>query len=166
MSNHKRVAVIVSSDSGFRGEREDLSGPELRRIMEANGYTIVSATILPDERELLAQAMADIADQGLADLILTSGGTGFSPRDCMPEATNDVIQRAVPGIPEAMRAYSMQVTKRAMLTRAAAGIRNQTLIINLPGSPKAVRECLEYIVEPLEHGLEILTGESSNCART
>ena len=166
MSNHKRVAVIVSSDSGFRGEREDLSGPEIRRIMEANGYTIVSATILPDERELLAQAMADIADQGLADLILTSGGTGFSPRDCMPEATNDVIQRAVPGIPEAMRAYSMQVTKRAMLTRAAAGIRNQTLIINLPGSPKAVRECLEYIVEPLEHGLEILTGESSNCART
>ena len=84
----------------------------------------------------------------------------------MPEATSDVIQRAVPGIPEAMRAYSMQVTKRAMLTRAAAGIRNQTLIINLPGSPKAVRECLEYIVEPLEHGLEILTGESSNCART
>ena len=166
MSNHKRVAVIVSSDSGFRGEREDLSGPEIRRIMEANGYTIVSATILPDERELLAQAMADIADQGLADLILTSGGTGFSPRDCMPEATNDVIQRAVPGIPEAMRAYSMQVTKRAMLTRAAAGIRNQTLIINLPGSPKAVRECLEYIVEPLGHGLEILTGESSNCART
>ena len=153
MSNHKRVAIIVSSDSGFRGEREDLSGPEIRRIMEANGYTIVSATILPDEREQLAQAMADIADQGLADLILTSGGTGFSPRDCMPEATNDVIQRAVPGIPEAMRAYSMQVTKRAMLTRAAAGIRNRTLIINLPGSPKAVRECLEYIVEPLEHGL-------------
>ena len=142
MSNHKRVAIIVSSDSGFRGEREDLSGPEIRRIMEANGYTIVSATILPDEREQLAQAMADIADQGLADLILTSGGTGFSPRDCMPEATNDVIQRAVPGIPEAMRAYSMQVTKRAMLTRAAAGIRNRTLIINLPGSPKAVRECL------------------------
>lgn len=166
MINHKRVAVIVSSDSGFRGEREDLSGPEIQRIMEANGYTIVSATILPDEREQLAQAMADIADQGLADLILTSGGTGFSPRDCMPEATNDVIQRAVPGIPEAMRAYSMQVTKRAMLTRAAAGIRNRTLIINLPGSPKAVRECLEYIVEPLEHGLEILTGEASNCART
>ena len=166
MSNHKRVAVIVSSDSGFRGEREDLSGPEIQRIMEANGYTIVSATILPDEREQLAQAMADIADQGLADLILTTGGTGFSPRDCMPEATNDVIQRAVPGIPEAMRAYSMQVTKRAMLTRAAAGIRNRTLIINLPGSPKAVRECLEYIVEPLEHGLEILTGEASNCART
>ena len=166
MSNHKRVAIIVSSDSGFRGEREDLSGPEIRRIMEANGYTIVSSTILPDEREQLAQAMADIADQGLADLILTSGGTGFSPRDCMPEATNDVIQRAVPGIPEAMRAYSMQVTKRAMLTRAAAGIRNRTLIINLPGSPKAVRECLEYIVEPLEHGLEILTGEASNCART
>ena len=166
MSNHKRVAIIVSSDSGFRGEREDLSGPEIRRIMEANGYTIVSATILPDEREQLAQAMADIADQGLADLILTSGGTGFSPRDCMPEATNDVIQRAVPGIPEAMRAYSMQVTKRAMLTRAAAGIRNRTLIINLPGRPKAVRECLEYIVEPLEHGLEILTGEASNCART
>ncbi len=165
MSNCKRVAILVSSDSAFRGEREDLSGPEIRRIMEGNGYTIVSSTILPDARAQLAQTMADIADQGRADLILTSGGTGFSPRDCMPEATQDVIQRAVPGIPEAMRAYSMQITKRAMLTRAAAGIRNRTLIVNLPGSPKAVRECLEYIVEPLAHGLEILTGESSNCAR-
>ena len=109
--------------------------------------------------------MAKIADENLAELILTSGGTGFSLRDCMPEATLSITERIVPGIPEAMRAYSMQFTKRAMLTRAAAGIRKSTLIVNLPGSPKAVRECLEYIIDDLGHGIEILTGEASNCAR-
>lgn len=109
--------------------------------------------------------MAEIADQGLAELILTTGGTGFSERDVMPEATEDIIERRVPGIPEAMRAYSMTITKRAMLSRASAGIRKKTLIINLPGSPKAVRESLEYIIDSLEHGIEILTGEASDCAR-
>jgi len=162
---HKRVAIIVSSDSGYRGEREDLSGPAIRAIMEENGYNIVSTVILPDDQEMLSAEMARIADENTADLILTTGGTGFSPRDCMPEATIAVTERIVPGIPEAMRAYSMQFTKRAMLSRATAGIRKQTLIVNLPGSPKAVRECLEYIVDPLGHGLEILTGEASNCAR-
>ena len=159
----KRAAIITSSDSGYRGEREDLSGPAVRKILEANGYRIVSLEILPDDRIVLAEKMKQIADENLADLILTTGGTGFSPRDCTPEATMDVIQRQVPGIPEAMRAYSMQFTKRAMLSRAAAGIREQTLIINLPGSPKAVRECLEYIVDTLEHGLEILLCETGNC---
>lgn len=162
--NHRRVAIIVSSDSGYRGEREDLSGPEIRRIAEENGYEIISQIILPDERKILEKEMIRIADENLADLILTTGGTGFSPRDCMPEATLNVSERRVPGIPEAMRAYSMQFTKRAMLSRSEAGIRKQTLIVNLPGSPKAVRECLEYIISELGHGLDILTGEATNCA--
>lgn len=160
-----RVAIITSSDSGYRGEREDLSGPAIREIVEANGYEVVSMQVLPDDRTMLAEAMRKIADENLAELILTTGGTGFSQRDCTPEATEDVIERRVPGIPEAMRAYSMQFTKRAMLTRAAAGIRKTTLIVNLPGSPKAVRECLEYIIDSLDHGIDILTGEASNCAR-
>ena len=162
--NHRRVAIIVSSDSGYRGEREDLSGPEIHRIAEENGYEIISHIILPDERKNLEKEMMRIADENLADLILTTGGTGFSPRDCMPEATLNVSERRVPGIPEAMRTYSMQFTKRAMLSRSEAGIRKQTLIVNLPGSPKAVRECLEYIISELGHGLDILTGEATNCA--
>ncbi len=161
----KRAAIITSSDSGYRGEREDLSGPVIREILEANGYSVVSAILLPDDRQMLSDAMAEIADQNKAELIVTTGGTGFSPRDCMPEATKAVTERDVPGIPEAMRAYSAQFTKRAMLSRAAAGIRKRTLIVNLPGSPKAVRECLEFIISELEHGIEILTGEASNCAR-
>ena len=159
---NKRVAIIVSSDSGYRGEREDLSGPEIRRIVEKNGYQVVSTVILPDEQEVLSEEMKRIADENQADLILTTGGTGFSPRDCMPEATLAVAERLVPGIPEAMRTFSMQFTKRSMLSRSAAGIRKKTLIINLPGSPKAVRECLEYIISELAHGLDILTGEASN----
>ena len=161
----KRVAIITSSDSGYRGEREDLSGPAIREILEREGYQVVSLDILPDDREILKNKMAEIADQGLAELILTTGGTGFSERDVRPEATEDIIERRVPGIPEAMRAYSMTITKRAMLSRASAGIRKKTLIINLPGSPKAVRESLEYIIDSLEHGIEILTGEASDCAR-
>ncbi len=160
-----RAAIITSSDSGYEGKREDLSGPVIREILEANGYTVVHAVLLPDDRELLAREMARIADEGIAELLVTTGGTGFSPRDCMPEATADITERAVPGIPEAIRAYSMTITPRAMLSRAAAGIRKSTLIVNLPGSPKAVRESLEYIIPSLRHGLEILTGQASNCAR-
>ena len=121
--------------------------------------------LLPDDRKMLSDRMKEIADNNMAELILTTGGTGFSPRDVMPEATEDIIERRVPGIPEAMRAYSMTITKRAMLSRASAGIRNKTLIINLPGSPKAVRESLEYIIDALAHGIEIMTGEAGNCAR-
>ena len=161
----KRVAIITSSDTGYRGEREDLSGPAIREIVEKNGYEVVSANILPDDRKMLSERMAEIADKGDAELILTTGGTGFSPRDIMPEATEDIIDRRVPGIPEAMRAYSMTITKRAMLSRATAGIRKKTLIINLPGSPKAVKESLEYIIDALGHGIEIMTGEAGNCAR-
>lgn len=160
-----RTAIITSSDSGYRGEREDVSGKTIQVILEANGYQVVSMTLLPDEQQMLSDKMREIADGGEADLILTTGGTGFSPRDCMPEATRAVVEREVPGIPEAMRAYSLQFTKRAMLSRAAAGIRKSTLIVNLPGSPKAVGECLEFILSELEHGIEILTGAATNCAR-
>ena len=131
----KRVAIITSSDTGYRGEREDLSGPAIREIVEKNGYEVVSEDVLPDDRKMLSERMAEIADSGTAELILTTGGTGFSPRDITPEATEDIIDRRVPGIPEAMRAYSMTITKRAMLSRSTAGIRKKTLIINHPGSP-------------------------------
>ena len=161
----KRVAIITSSDSGYEGKREDLSGPAIKEIVEANGYEVVSTIVLPDDQTMLSNEMIRICDNGLADLILTTGGTGLSPRDCMPEATMAVIERNVPGIPEAMRVYSMTITKRAMLSRACAGVRKSTLIINMPGSPKAVKESLEYIISELTHGLEILLGEAHNCAR-
>ena len=161
----KRTAIITSSDSGYAGEREDLSGPVIKEIAEKAGYQVVSMDLLPDDRTMLSERMKEIADNNMAELILTTGGTGFSPRDVMPEATEDMIERRVPGIPEAMRAYSMTITKRAMLSRASAGIRKKTLIINLPGSPKAVRESLEYIIDALDHGIEIMTGEAGNCAR-
>lgn len=161
-----RVAILTASDTGAAGAREDLSGREIRTMLEAAGYTVTKQLLLPDDRAQLAQAMRAIADDGLADLILTTGGTGLSPRDWTPEATLDVAERLVPGIAEAMRAYSMQFTPRAMLSRAVSVIRGQTLIINLPGSPKAVRECLEYLLPALGHGLEILTGAAGNCART
>ena len=161
----KRVAVITSSDKGYKGEREDLSGPAVKEIVEAAGYVVVSMDVLPDDRGMLGARMAEIADQGLAELILTTGGTGFSKRDVTPEATEDVIERRVPGIPEAMRAFSLTITKRAMLSRGTAGIRKGTLIVNLPGSPKAVRECLEVIIDALGHVIEILTGDAGECGR-
>ncbi|MCI8893869.1 MAG: MogA/MoaB family molybdenum cofactor biosynthesis protein [Lachnospiraceae bacterium] len=159
-----RVAVITSSDSGAAGLREDKSGPLIQEIVTRLGAQVVSCQLLPDEQQQLEEAMRKIADEGQAELILTTGGTGFSQRDCMPEATQSVSERQVPGIPEAMRAYSMQFTGRAMLSRAAAGIRKETLIVNLPGSPKAIGETLEYIYPHLVHGVEILTGAAFDCA--
>ena len=161
----KRAAIITASDSGYRGEREDLSGPAIKEILEREGYEVISMDILPDDQVMLAGKLQEIADSEKAELILTTGGTGFSERDVTPEATEEVIKRKVPGIPEAIRAYSMTITKRAMLSRATAGIRGKTLIVNLPGSPKAVRESLEYIIDALAHGLEILSGEARDCAR-
>ena len=161
-----RVAVITSSDAGFRGEREDKSAPVIEQMVKEAGFSVVSKVLLPDEQQQLADTMREICDQNQADLILTTGGTGFSPRDVMPEATMSITERQVPGIPEAMRYYSLQITGRAMLSRAQAGIRKQSLIVNLPGSPKAVEECLGYILPHLTHGLEILTQKASNCART
>ncbi|MBU3100623.1 MULTISPECIES: MogA/MoaB family molybdenum cofactor biosynthesis protein [Clostridium] len=160
-----KVAIITSSDSGYKGEREDRSGLAIRKIVEGNGYEVVQAILLPDEKDILSAEMKRICDERAADLILTTGGTGFSLRDCMPEATLEIGERIVPGIPEAMRSFSLQFTKRAMLSRAVAVIRKSTLIINLPGSPKAVNECLEYIITELNHALGILKGEVSNCGR-
>ncbi|WP_312640411.1 MogA/MoaB family molybdenum cofactor biosynthesis protein [Hydrogenoanaerobacterium sp.] len=160
-----RVAIITLSDKGYAGEREDKSGEVIREIAEQNGYEAVSYALLPDDRVMLADELRRLCDNDLADLILTTGGTGFSPRDITPEATLDVAQKLVPGIPEAMRYSSLRITKRAMLSRSAAAIREKTLIVNLPGSPKAVRENLEYIITELHHGLEILRGKTGECAR-
>ena len=160
-----RVAVITLSDSGYAGKRSDLSGPAIQEMVEERGWTVVQTTLLPDRREMLEKELRRLCDGGLADLILTTGGTGFSPNDVTPEATMAVVERPTPGIPEAMRYYSLQITPRAMLSRAAAGIRGRTLIVNLPGSPKAVRECLQAILPALDHGLEILKGTGGNCAR-
>ena len=160
-----RAYIITARDSGCAGTREDLSGPAARELLEQAGYTVAGYALLPDERGALADKMREICDSDAADLILTTGGTGFSPRDCTPEATRDVVERMAPGIPEAMRYHSLQITPRAMLSRAAAGIRKGTLIVNLPGSPKAVRECLEYILPALEHGLQILRETTGECAR-
>ncbi len=160
-----KVAIITSSDSGYTGKREDASGPVIKEIAEKNNYEVVSMMVLPDKQEMLMEEMIRICDNGLADLILTTGGTGLSPTDCMPEATESVGERRVPGIPEAMRLYSMQYTKRAMLSRATCVTRKSTLILNLPGSPKAVRECLEYVIPELEHGLQIMLSITDNCAR-
>jgi len=160
-----KAIILTASDSGYQGKRNDTSGPLLCKMMEEAGYEIVRQILLPDDQEMLAQQMIHICDNKEADILLTTGGTGFSMRDCMPEATTQVVERLVPGISEAMRYYSLQITKRAMLSRAVAGIRKQTLIINLPGSPKAVEENLSFILPELWHGLEILKGSANECAR-
>ena len=159
------AAVVTVSDRSARGERPDTAGPLAVSMLEAAGFQVLETLVVPDERADIRNALTDLADRKQIALILTAGGTGFSPRDVTPEATIEVCQRLAPGIPEAMRAASMSVTPRAMLSRAAAGIRGRSLIVNLPGSPKAVKESLEYILPALAHGLEILTGQSTNCAR-
>ena len=158
------AAVITASDKGAKGEREDKSGDKAEAMLKEAGYAKVHRALLPDEKEELAAKMREFADMGIA-LILTTGGTGFSPRDVTPEATLAVCERLAPGIPEAMRALSLKITPRAMLSRAAAGIHKRSLIVNLPGSPKAVEECLGFILPSLAHGIEILRGETGECAR-
>jgi molybdenum cofactor synthesis domain-containing protein len=155
-----RTAIITLSDKGFRGEREDLSGPLLRKMAEAAGFQVESQRLLSDDQEALEKELLRLCDGGFVDLILTTGGTGFSPRDRTPEATLAVADRQVPGIAEAMRQQGLAITKRAMLSRAVSVIRKKTLIINLPGSPKAAGENLEYIIGELRHGLDILTGRA------
>lgn len=154
-----RTAVITISDKGARGERKDLSGPVIKEIMESQGAEIVSEEIIADEKEAIKNSLAEISDQNKADLILTTGGTGFAERDITPEATAEIIEKEVPGIPEKIRAETAAVTAQAFLSRAKAGIRKKTLIINFPGSPKAVRECLEAVLDIIPHGVKILKGE-------
>lgn len=160
-----RAGIITSSDKGAAGEREDLSGPAIREMIADKGYDVVSYKILPDDEEALYQEMVRLADEAKVDVIFTTGGTGLSPRDNTPEATLRAATKQVPGIAEAIRSYSMTITPRAMLSRAVSVMRGQTLIINLPGSPKAVRESLEYILPSLEHGIQIMKGLDGECAR-
>lgn len=159
-----KVGIITSSDKGYAGEREDLSGPKIASIMTEHGYEVEKYVILPDEKQMLADEMIAMSDAGIP-LILTTGGTGFAKRDVTPEATKMVIEKEANGIPMAILNYSLTITDRAMLSRATAGIRKDSLIINLPGSPKAVEEALLYILPSLKHGLEILLGLDSECAR-
>lgn len=159
------VGIITLSDKGSRGERIDESGRVIEEMITEAGYIVEKKEIIPDDQELIEEKLIEYSDDYDLDLILTTGGTGFSPRDVTPEATENVATRKVPGIAEAMRAYSMTITKRAMLSRATSVIRNNTLIVNLPGSPKAVRETLEYIITELDHGLRILKNLDGECAR-
>lgn len=158
------AAVITLSDKGYAGEREDKSGPLLCEMLREAGYEITEALLLPDEKELLKRELIRLADQRQVNVIFTTGGTGFARRDITPEATTEVCDRMAMGIAEAIRVHSLAITERAMLSRAVSGIRKNTLIINLPGSPKAVREGLEYILPSLEHGLGILRGTERECA--
>lgn len=158
------VGIITISDKGSKNQRVDLSGPEIESIVEKIGGMVKAYTIIPDEQELIAEMLKTFADIKKLDLILTTGGTGFSKRDVTPEATIEVLDKLVPGITEAMRYESLKITPKAMLSRAAAGIRKDSLIVNLPGSPKGVRENLNAILPALVHGIEILKGEASECA--
>lgn len=160
-----KVAIVCMSDKGSKGEREDISTQVIEKIILENGYKITKKVLIPDDFQKIKDTLIEICDNNHADLILTTGGTGFSKRDVTPEATEEIIEKRVPGIPEAIRAYSLTITKRAMVSRATAGIRKDTLIINMPGSPKAVEESLTYIISELKHGLEILVGSASECAR-
>ena len=159
------AAVITVSDKGSRGEREDTSGPNLCALLGERNFDVVYTAIVPDESDQIQAELIRCADEKQVSLVLTTGGTGFSPRDITPEATLAVVERLTPGIPEAMRAESMRITPRGCLSRATAGIRGRTLIINRPGSKKAAQENLLAVIDPVCHGLEMLLGEgSADCA--
>ena len=159
------AAVITISDKGYRGERVDTSGPNLCNILKEKGYDVVYTSILPDDKEMIQAELCKCADALGIALVLTTGGTGFSPRDITPEAAMAVIERPTPGIPEAMRAESMRITPKGCLSRSVAGIRGRSLIITLPGSRKASAENILAVIDPVEHGLEMLLGEgSADCA--
>ncbi len=152
------VGVLTISDGASKGERQDVSGENIRALVAQLPDAVVgAATIIPDEREQIAAVLREWCDEKKLNLILTTGGTGLAPRDVTPEATQTVIERDVPGIAEAMRSISLQYTRMAMISRGVAGIRGRTLIINLPGSPKAVKECLEYVLPVLPHAINLLT---------
>lgn len=156
------AAVITLSDRGYRGEREDRSGPLIAETLKNAGYEVVETLLLPDGRPMLEAELKRLADQVGVNIVFTTGGTGFSERDLTPEATMAVSDRMAPGIGEALRYYSLKITPKAMLSRQTAGIRKKTLIVNLPGSPKACRENLEVLLGPLDHGLGILLGTDTD----
>ena len=158
------AAVITVSDKGFAGERVDTGGPLVCELLKAAGYEVAYTALVPDDIPRIAEQLKKCADELDIALAVTTGGTGFSPRDVTPEATIQVCERLAPGIPEAMRWESLKITKRAMLSRAQAGIRGGTLIVNLPGSPKAIKENLEAVLPSLDHGLEMLRGPKRDCA--
>lgn len=160
-----KATIMTASDSGYAGEREDKTTKVVEEILSMHGYEVVEKKLLPDDRKLISEYLCRVSDDNIANLLITTGGTGFSKRDITPEATMDVIERYVPGIGETMRAQSYNITKRAMLSRAIAGIRGNTLIVNLPGSPKAAKEDLEAVIDELRHGINILLGSEKNCAR-
>ncbi|MBI2915086.1 MAG: molybdopterin-guanine dinucleotide biosynthesis protein B [Firmicutes bacterium] len=161
-----RVGILTASDKGSAGGREDRSGPVIRELLGPLGADVVRYELVPDERELIRDKLREMADTLDLDVVVTTGGTGLSPRDITPEATLDVIERQVPGIPEAMRSAGLKKTGRAMLSRGVAGVRGRTLIINLPGSPRAVRENLDAILAELPHAIGILRGTTGECARS
>ena len=158
------AAVITVSDKGSRGLREDTSGPALVGMLEESGYTVAYTTIIPDDFDAIQRELKRCADEKDICLVLTTGGTGFSPRDVTPEATEGVLERRAPGIPEAMRAESMRITPMGCLSRETAGIRKRTLIINLPGSKKASTENFSAVIKPVRHGIEVLRGVTGDCA--
>jgi len=159
------AAVITVSDKGYAGLREDTSGPNLCRILGEEAYEVVHTAMVPDDMDMIKQELIKCCDELKINLILTTGGTGFSPRDITPEATMAVVERPTPGIPEAMRAESMRITPKGCLSRSAAGIRGRSLIINLPGSKKASQENIMAVIGAVGHGLEMLLGEgSADCA--
>ena len=159
-----RYSILTASDKGSAGLREDLSSQVIVEMMTTTGAQLLDYRMVPDERPVIAAALVALATNG-SNLVLTTGGTGFAPRDVTPEATLDVIERQVPGIPEAMRYRSLAITPQAMLSRAVAGIRGNCLIINLPGSPKAVRECLTVVLPILDHATDLLSGVNGDCSR-
>lgn len=158
------VAILTLSDKGARGEREDLSGPAIREMIKEIGGVVEYYEVIPDEREMIKEKLIEYSKK--ADVILTTGGTGLSPRDVTPEATIEVIDREIPGMAEAMRSEGLKKTKRAMLSRAVAGVRDKCLIVNLPGSLKAVREGLEVVLEVIPHAVEKIKGSTEDCARS
>ncbi len=165
MKDKYKAALITLSDKGYAGEREDKSGPAMEAGLDPSVFEVTHRLLLPDDRGSIEKELMRLCDEEGVDLILTTGGTGFSLRDVTPEATLAVADRNVPGIAEAVRAMSMQYTKRAMLSRAVSVMRGSTLIINLPGSPKAVKECMDFVMDTVVHGLDIMTGRDSDCSR-
>lgn len=159
-----KTAILTVSDKGYSGERNDMTGPAIIKMVENEGYNVEYYKVVPDEYDILVRELTYLCDDLKVELVLTNGGTGFSKRDITPEATEKVIEKNVPGIAEAMRQKSLEITKRAMLSRAVAGIRGDTLIINLPGSPKAAVENLGFVLEVIPHGIDILNGRASECA--